>query len=403
MRPALVHPTPPPNQRPCIAIVYHFFAHYREAVVGRLARSTKAKFTFFGDDHDYESSIKAGSLLPPVDHRSCPTHRICRSWMWQPKLIRVAASREFDQLILLGNPYWIATWIGAIVGRLTGKRVIFWSHGFLIPPTGAKGFVRRVFLRLAHLHLFYGRGAKQHAVRIGWNPQRIHVIGNSLDLDRQSAAREAVDERAIASCRSALFERPNAPTVICSCRLQPKKRLDLLIRAAATLARRGEPINLVIIGDGPERAQLEQLARHEGVPTHFEGACYDESRIALLTMASDLTVCPGFIGLTAIHSMAYGVPVITNRRSSEGAPEVESIVPGRTGDLFEDGDLEDLVRVMRLWLHRSADRQAIRTACIDMVERHWSPDSQLRTIERAVSGLPPMDGDYPSTMRSMDP
>lgn len=389
-------PTPPvPDRRPRVAVVYHFFAHYREAVVGRLARSTNAKFTFFGDDHDYESSIKAGSFGPPVDHRACPTHRLRGSWMWQPGLVRVAASREFDQLILLGNPNWIATWIGAIVGRLTGKRVMFWSHGFLTPPTGAKGVVRRIFFRLAHIHLFYGRGAKRNAVALGWDPTRIHVIGNSLDLDRQRAAREKVDGAAIAACRAALFARPDAPTVICSCRLQPKKRLDLLIQAAAILSQRGQPINLVIIGDGPERARLESMARSAALPVHFEGACYDEARIALLTMASDLTVCPGFVGLTAIHSMAYGVPVITNRHSSEDAPEVESIVAGRTGELFEDGDLDDLVRVMQAWLGRSADRPMIRAACIDMVERHWSPDSQLRAIEQAVMGVPAVDGDYP--------
>lgn len=394
MSSATVQHIPVPDQRPRVAVVYHFFAHYREAVVGRLARSTKARFTFFGDDHDYESSIKAGSFVPPVDHRACPTYRIRGSWMWQPGLIRVAASREFDQLILLGNPYWIATWFGAIVGRLTGKRVMFWSHGFLTPPTGLKGWMRRVFFRLAHAHLFYGRRAKRNAVALGWDARRIHVIGNSLDLDRQRAERKVVDDQAIASCRIALFARPDAPTVICSCRLQPKKRLELLIRAAARLAERGEPVNVIIIGDGPERSRLEELARLERVPVHFEGACYDESRIALLTMASDLTVCPGFIGLTAIHSMAYGVPVITNKRSSDEAPEVESIIPGQTGDVFEDGDAEDLVRVMRPWLHRAGDRQAVRAACIDMVERYWSPDSQLDAIERAVMGQPPIDGEY---------
>lgn len=381
--------------RPRVAIVYHFFAHYREAVVGRLAQSSSAAFTFFGDDHDYESSIKAGSFGPGVDHRACPTRRLRGSWMWQPGLVRVAWSREFDQLILLGNPYWIATWIGAIVGRLTGKRVMFWSHGFLTPPSGLKGWMRRAFFSLAHVHLFYGRGAKRNAVAIGWDPGRIHVIGNSLDLDRQQAAREAVDGPAIEACRSALFAEPDRPTVICSCRLQPKKRLDLLVQAVARLAQAGTPANLVIIGDGPERKRLEDMARGAGVAAHFEGACYDESRIALLTMSSDLTVCPGFIGLTAIHSMAYGVPVITNRRSCDEAPEVESIIPGRTGELFEDGDLDDLVRVMGPWLRREVDRTAVRAACIDMVERHWSPDSQLRAIERAVMGLPAADGDYP--------
>jgi hypothetical protein len=128
---------------------------------------------------------------------------------------------------------------------------------------------------------------------------------------------------------------------------------------------------------------------------HFEGACYDERRIALLTMCSDLTVCPGFIGLTAIHSMAYGVPVITNKRSSEEAPEVESIVEGVTGALFEDGDVDDLVRVMTPWLAQRTGSDAVRDACIRMVECHWSPDSQLAAVERAVQGLPAVDGDYP--------
>lgn len=395
MTASTVPPPHAPDQRPRVAVVYHFFAHYREAVVGRLARSGKARFTFFGDDHDYESSIKAGSFGPPVDHRACPTHRIRGSWMWQPGLIRVAASREFDQLILLGNPYWIATWIGAIVGRLTGKRVMFWSHGFLTPPSGVKGWMRRVFFHLAHAHLFYGRGAKANAVALGWDPRRIHVIGNSLDLDRQAAARSAIDAAAISACRAGLFRRPELPTVICSCRLQPKKRLDLLVRAASILQAAGSPINVIIIGDGPERGRLESASRAAGIAVHFEGACYDERRIALLTMSSDLTVCPGFIGLTAIHSMAYGVPVITNKRSSEEAPEVESIVEGTTGDLFDDGDVDDLVRVMRPWLARLADQDRIRNACIRMVERHWSPDSQLHAIEQAVMGLPAVDGDYP--------
>jgi len=395
MSAATTQPSSAQDRRPRVAVVYHFFAHYREAVIGRLARSTKARFSFFGDDHDYESSIKAGSFAPPVDHRACPTRRIRGSWMWQPGLIRVAASREFDQVILLGNPYWIATWIGAIVGRLTGKRVMFWSHGFLTPPTGVKGWVRRIFFHLPHAHLFYGRQAKQHAVALGWDPARIHVIGNSLDLDRQQRARESISDDATTRCREALFARPALPTVVCSCRLQPAKRLDLLFVALNALKAQGLEANALIIGDGPERQRLESQARELGVSAHFEGACYNEERIALLTMSSDLTVCPGFVGLTAIQSMAYGVPVITNTRSSEDAPEVEAIVPGLTGDLFTDGDAAELARVMRPWLLERSDRAAIRAACLGMVERHWSPDSQRDAIEYAVMGFPALDRAYP--------
>ncbi len=390
--PPVVHS---PEPRPRVAVVYHFFAHYRKAVVERLARSRVATFTFFGDDHDYEAPIKCGSFSPLVDLRPCPTHQIRGSWMWQGGVIGVAASKSFDQVILLANAYWVATWIAAIVGRLTGKRVIFWSHGFLSPPTGVKGWFRRMFFGLAHAHLFYGRTANRHAIAIGWDPTRIHAVHNCLDLDHQRAARATIDARATAACRTALFKDPALPTVICSCRLVPGKKLGLLIEALAVFKREGVGVNMIIIGDGPDRQRLERLAHDADLSAHFEGACYNEERIALLTMSSDLTVCPGFIGLTAMHSMVYGVPVISNRSSSTTAPEVEAIVPGRTGDLFADGNVDDLVRVMRPWIATRSDRETVRTECIAMVERYWSPDYQLAIIERAVLGRPADDGDYP--------
>ena len=121
-------------KRPRVAVVYHFFAHYREPIVERLARSQVADFVFCGDDHDYESTIKKANFSPKVDFRFCRTRKIFRSIMWQRGIIRVALSREFDQIIFLGNAFWIATWIAAIMARLTGKRVLYWSHGFLQAP-----------------------------------------------------------------------------------------------------------------------------------------------------------------------------------------------------------------------------------------------------------------------------
>jgi glycosyltransferase involved in cell wall biosynthesis len=118
-------------------------------------------------------------------------------------------------------------------------------------------------------------------------------------------------------------------------------------------------------------------------------------------MSSDLTVCPGFVGLTAIQSMAYGVPVITNKRSGDDAPEVEAIVPGLTGDLFEEGDADDLVAVMRSWLRRPSMGHSYPNACIEIIERHWSPDSQLRVLEEAVTGVPPTECDYPAPPSSI--
>ena len=377
--------------RPRVAVIYHFFAHYREPIIERLARSEVATFTFCGDDHDYENTIKRAQLSAAVNFRACPTTRIFRSIMWQRGIIAVALSREFDQLIQLGNPFWIATWIAALAGRLTGKQVFFWSHGFLEAPHGIKGMVRRLFFRLAHQHLFYGRWAKQHAIEVGWDPALLHVVHNSLDVDSQIQQRQSIPPSELTALRAELFRDPSLPIAFCSCRLQPSKRLDMLIGALAILKKQGVQANLLLVGDGSSRAQLEQLARAAGIDARFEGACYDEARLARLISASDVTVSPGFVGLTAIHSMIYGVPVVTHGTMGKQAPEVEAIIPGLTGDYFTLGDEEDLARVMHRWLDRTTDRDSTRAACGAMVESRWSPAFQQAAIERAVIGYPSND------------
>ena len=373
---------------PTVAVIYHFFAYYREPIIERLARSKVARFVFIADDHDYEHDLKGGEFSSAVELRPAPTRRLRRSFMWQRGIIGAAAGREFDQLIMLANPYWLATWMAAIIARLRGKRVLFWSHGFLKPPIGLKGFLRNEFLKLAHAHLFYGDRAKIHAVAAGWDPRRVHVVRNSLHLDAQTRARESVTAVAIDALKRQLFKDPSRPVVYCTCRLLPGKRLDLLLDAVAALASEGLRVNTIIVGDGPCKPDLMKTAHDAGLDVHFEGACYDEARIALLTSAADLTVCPGFVGLTAIHSMVFGVPVISNDRSYETAPEVEAIDPGVTGDLFRSGDVADLTRVMRAWLAGSHDRAATRRACIAMVEQGWSPAYQQAIIEMAVRGEP---------------
>lgn len=376
------------SSRPKVAVIYHFFAHYREPIVERLARSTVAHFVFFGDDHDYESAIKGGHFSERVEMRLCRTRRLFRSIMWQSGILAVALSREFDQIIFLGNPNWLTTWLGAIIARLMGKRVLFWSHGFLYPPRGVKGLIRRVFFRLAHAHLFYGRLAKTYAIAIGWDARRVHVVGNSLDLEAQTQARAAIANEDLAAFRATLFQDPSLPVAFCSCRLQPSKRIDLLIHALARLSRAGVRANLLIVGDGICRGDLERLARESDIDAHFVGACYDETKLGRFISLSTVTVSPGFVGLTAIHSMTFGVPVITHGTFAKQAPEFEAIVPGITGDFFHMGDIDDLARVMRSWLESRADRASTRAACIDVVERFWSPTYQQHAIEHAVLGYP---------------
>jgi glycosyltransferase involved in cell wall biosynthesis len=213
------------------------------------------------------------------------------------------------------------------------------------------------------------------------------VVYNSLDYEAQRSLRVTISARSLQALRERLFPGRDAPIAICSARLIRGRKLEMLIEAAAKLAARGHELRLLLVGDGPARPELEAAARAAGVAAHFVGACYDEARLAELTMAADVTVMPGSVGLTAIQSLAYGTPVITHSNRETQNPEWEAVVPGRSGDFFAPDDVEDLVAILKRWISRERRDPRTVAACVESIESRWNPATQRLIIERAIAGM----------------
>lgn len=376
---------------PRVAVVYHFFAHYRTAVVESLARDTSHEWHFWGDLHDYDSDIKPAAFSPAVRFTRAQCVKLRGPIMWQRGLIRLALSPRWNAIVYLGSPNYISTWISAALARLTGKRVLFWSHGWTKPPRGVRSLTRNLFYRLANDLLLYGRWAKAIAIEQGFDPARVHVVSNSLDTEAQRRALEAIPPGRPAEVRRELFGEDRTPVLCCTTRLTRLRRLDMLLDAVARLRDRGRTANVAIIGDGPERANLEAHARQLGLKVAFLGACYDEGRIGEVLLASNACVAPGQVGLTAMHALAFGVPVISHGDPSKQMPEFESIVPGSTGSLFEEGSVDSLATAIEPWIRTSTIEPATREACRTMIDRFWNPAFQTEVILRAVDGQPADD------------
>lgn len=84
------------------------------------------------------------------------------------------------------------------------------------------------------------------------------------------------------------------------------------------------------------KQQLQQQVKSYNLANNiwFYGACYDEIKNAALIYNADLCVSPGNVGLTAMHSMVFGTPVITHNDFKWQMPEFEAIEPGKTGDFL---------------------------------------------------------------------
>ena len=92
-------------------------------------------------------------------------------------------------------------------------------------------------------------------------------------------------------------------------------------------------------GEGPERASLEKLASELGISdaTTFTGAIYDQKSLAPWFNDAWASVSPGALGLSAVHSLAFGVPMVVARDEGHG-PEISTIRDGENGARIWEGD-----------------------------------------------------------------
>lgn len=366
-----------------VAMINHIWPHYRLPVMLALDASDRVFYTFLSGGQELEG-VEHADVTRVRRFVTAPYRYIGRK-LWQPRVVSLTLTKRYDCIVCLGDPNFLSSWVAAAFARWRGVPLIFWTHGWLRPEGLARRRVRHLFYKLACQLLVYAERGKELGVRTGYPAERITVVYNSLDLQRADDVISRIESGDLKPVDlSSMFAVPDLPLVICTARLTAKCRFDLLFEAAELLAKARRPVNILLIGDGPARAALQSQANLKNLNVHFYGACYDEDIVGSLIYRADLTVSPGKVGLTAIHSLMYGTPVLTHDNLDEQMPEVEAIEPGVTGLLFRQGDFRDLAKRIAQWLDPTRDRHRVRRAARDVVCTKWSPGVQAAIIENAL-------------------
>jgi len=372
-----------------VNVIYHHYPHYRRPIMSELRGNGKHDYYFWGAKKD-TAGIKAFCGDGQIVIR--PLRLIIWKKLW---FLRDYWPAVFDPsvnvVVVIGNPNMPASWLIAVVGRFIGKKVVFWGHGWLKKESLVRQFIRNFYFRLAHKVMVYGDRAQLVAEASGFPSCKVWPIYNSLDY---RAAQEAIQKIKVANVSmlngpQSFFADESLPVIICTARITRLCRFDLLLKAASQLKSKGIFVNILLVGDGPERKSLEEMVTSLSLNlnVHFYGACYDEQVLATLIYYSDLTVSPGKIGLTAIHSLTYGTPAITHGDLDRQMPEVEAIKDGKTGLLFKDGDAGDLANKINFWLSIDKTREQIRSDCQQVISEKWTPTRQRECIDACVESV----------------
>lgn len=361
---------------------FNYAPLYRESIFRRLDETYDCHFYFGREVEGHKASGIAKLDYSMFRHRPVEFANVKRGRvLWRRKLLRLAFARYDAYLITwdtcLSYPLFI------LVAKMLGKKVYAWGHG-VKDKTHAGWALDRWMINRLDGFFTYGERGRERMIELGFPAGKIHAIYNSLsgpvDPAGQSALKSDFLRRHFGNDR---------PTVIFVGRLTAGKQLPLLVEMLVAHRDEGLDYNLLIVGDGPERAALERRARELGVEDRIwlYGECYDERQLDVLIYNSDLCCSPGNVGLTALHAMMYGVPVITHDDFDTQMPEYEIITPGINGDLYRRGDEADMREKVAAWLRSHSDagsREKARRTCHAAINDRWNSDRQLAVFRSVI-------------------
>ena len=202
----------------------------------------------------------------------------------------------------------------------------------------------------------------------GVKPDGIVVVHNSVDAKAM--------ERPTGS-----HKQENNKQIISIGRMVRHKRIDGIITTLKELCKKFPGTSLALIGDGPERKPLEQLAENLGVTqsVRFYGSIEHEKTLELLSESDVFMLNSIYEGLphTVIEAMNCSVPVVaTNIRGTN-----EVIDDGRTGLLVSPDNEEGFAsQIGRLFEDRQLSKQLVKNALTAIAEK-FSWESNLVKLE----------------------
>jgi glycosyltransferase involved in cell wall biosynthesis len=316
-----------------LALQQRVLPGYRVPFFTELSRRCAGGLSVFAGEPLSNEGIHTADEIPGANftrtenqHLLSGAFYLCR----QRELMEWLKAQNADVLVASANPRYLSNPKAIRWMRAQGRPVLGWGLG--APPlqgplSGFRNQGRVKMLKLLDGMIAYSaRGAAEYRA-LGVPPERVFVAYNAVVPRPKS-----MPERS--------KEIQGRSTIIFVGRLQPRKGLDVLFKAGAQLPDAIKP-DMLIVGDGPARAEFESLAASLYPRSEFVGAQHGKALDELFKQA-DLFVLPGTGGLAIQQAMSHALPVIV----AQGDGTQDDLVRPENGWLVQPWDVDDLRKAL---------------------------------------------------------
>ena len=297
--------------------------------------------------------------------------------------MRKISGPNYDAVSMSWNTRYLTLFPGIKRAKKNGMGVVLWGHGYSKNEGALRSWLRFKAAEAADAICLYTPDIAEKYIERGIPKERVFVALNSLDQTPIQAARDAclADGAALEAFRAEHgFDK--GPMILFVSRLYEPNRVDLLIEAARRLRPDHPELRVVVVGKGPDEERLKRLCTEAGMDDRvlFTGAIYDEADIAPYFCSATAFCYPQNIGLSILHAMGYGVPVVTSDKIENQNPEIIALEHERTGLLYEHGSVDALAGALRRTIEDAELHGRMSAAAHETATQKFS-------IERMAGGM----------------
>ena len=336
------------NRKIKVGLVHNVPAPYREGLFKELSSLSEVELIVYYCA-DAEPGYELKWVIKPTGYKYeiLPGITLGRHFHINPTIIDKIIKSAFDVIIVGGYAYATAV-LTMMVAKFTRTPLILWSASSLLEENHKgrwlkdriKFEIKKFLINLSDAYIVPGTMARRYLESLGVCRQKIFIVLNSFDLDFfQKHSRLKPEQKKNIKKILGINEKK---IILYVGRLVTDKGIKILLEAFSKITQKYRNVSLLIVGDGPEKAELQKLCTAKKMERVYFAGLRQKEELPNFYGISDIFVLPSkgdAWGYAINEAMACGLPIITTNMVGAAYDVVKH---GENGLIIQDCTIDSL-------------------------------------------------------------